>query len=117
MIAESDHYSKINQLTEMVKITKEYLAQMKERYIWRHDSMQSKVKYLSAEYKKNKQQLDRSDTWQSLLQLEEKIRRQGQMKMFFKAKEQQTNYEGDKYACLGIMNEILHNTADEFILL
>lgn len=111
MNGESIHYSNTNQLQDAADITKEYLIQMKERYIQRRDFMSFKVKDVSTEYRKNKQELDNSETWQSLQQLEEKIRRQGQLVFslhkFVKAKEKQTNYEGNKNACLRIMNELL----------
>ena len=110
MVAESAHHSNINQLQERAEVAKEYLIQMKERYIHRRNFLSSKVKDVSAEYRKYKQELDGSETWQSLLQLEEKIRRQGQvvlsLQQFVRTKEQQTNYDGDKNECLRIMNDL-----------
>jgi hypothetical protein len=111
MLSESDHYSDLNRLQELAEITKAYLIQMKERYISRRDFMNSKVREVSENNEEKKNALENSDTWKSLLELEEKLRRQGQvvftLQKFVQAKEQQTNYETMKSACLKTMNELL----------
>ena len=83
---------------------------MKERYIQRHDFMESKVKLVSTMYEKNKATLNNNETWKSLLDLEENLRRQGQLifslNEFVKTKEQRTNYEAIKKECLDTMKSI-----------
>lgn len=108
---EINRYSDLNKLQEVAEITKIYLTQMKERYVQRHDFMESKVKLVSAMYEKNKSALNKNETWKSLLDLEEKLRRQGQvifsLNEFVKTKEQQTNYEAVKNECLQTMRSII----------
>lgn len=62
-------------------------------------------------YEKNKSALNKNETWKSLLDLEEKLRRQGQvifsLNEFVKTKEQQTNYEAVKNECLQTMRSII----------
>ena len=112
---EINHYSDLEKLHEIAEITKVYLIQMKERYIQRRDFMKSTVKDVSTEYKQSKKSLDDSETWKSLLELEEKLRRQGQvtftLQEFVKTKERQTNYETVKSTCLQIINGILVESA------
>ena len=104
-------HSDLNKLQEVAEITKIYLSQMKERYIQRHDFMESKVKIVSAAYEKNKSTLNKNATWKSLLDLEDKLRRIGQvifsLTEFVKAKEQQTNYDVVKKECLQSMKSII----------
>lgn len=104
---ETTKYSDLKSLQESSEITKLYLAQMKERYRRRGDFIKSKVRMLSTTYEKNKLSLDKNETWKSLLNLEEKMRRQGQvifsLQEGIKRKEQQTNYDKMKKECLDIM--------------
>lgn len=108
MQLEYNKYSNLKHLQEESELTKIFLIQMKERYIQRRDFMKSKVKDVSTAYEKNKALLDNSATWKSLLESEEKIRRQGQvifsMQENVKLKERQTNYEALKKDCIEMMN-------------
>ena len=108
MQLEYNKYSNLKHLQEESELTKIFLIQMKERYIQRRDFMKSKVKDVSTAYENNKALLDNSATWKSLLESEEKIRRQGQvifsMQENVKLKERQTNYEAIKKDCIEMMN-------------
>lgn len=108
MQLEYNKYSNLKHLQEESELTKIFLIQMKERYIQRRDFMKSKVKDVSTAYENNKALLDNSATWKSLLESEEKIRRQGQvifsMQENVKLKERQTNYEALKKDCIEMMN-------------
>ena len=110
MQLEYNKYSNLKHLQEESELTKIFLIQMKERYIQRRDFMKSKVKDVSTAYENNKALLDNSATWKSLLESEEKIRRQGQvifsMQENVKLKERQTNYEALKKDCIEMMNII-----------
>ena len=110
MQLEYNKYSNLKHLQEESELTKIFLIQMKERYIQRRDFMKSKVKDVSTAYENNKALLDNSATWKSLLESEEKIRRQGQvifsMQENVKLKERQTNYEALKKDCIEMMNMV-----------
>lgn len=111
MQIELSKFTDLKNLQEVSEITKVYLNQMKERYIQRRDFMKSKVKTASSTYEINKANLEKSDTWKSLLDLEDKIRRQGQviftLQENVKAKEHQTDYESMKKECLNMVNTLV----------
>ncbi len=111
MQIELSKFTDLKNLQEVSEITKVYLNQMKERYIQRRDFMKSKVKTASSTYEINKANLEKSDTWKSLLDLEDKIRRQGQviftLQENVRAKEHQTDYESMKKECLNMVNTLV----------
>ncbi len=111
MRKETHVYADLNRLEESDELTRLYLTQMRERYIQRCDFMRSKVKQISSDYEKNQSILKKSDVWKSLLDLEEKLRRQGQvvfsLQQTVKEKERKTNYEASKRKCLELAHELL----------
>lgn len=111
MRKEHHLYSDLDRLEESDELTRLYLTQMRERYIQRCDFMRSKVKEISSEYEKNQSILNKSATWKSLQDQEEKLRRQGQvvfsLQESVKDKERKTNYESSKSRCLALANKLI----------
>lgn len=111
MRKECNLYSDLNRLEESDELTRLYLSQMRERYVKRSDFLKTKVKEVSTDYERNKKMLKKSTTWNSLLELEDKLRRQAQVVFSLeeqvKAVERKTNYESSKDRCLVLTDEIL----------
>ena len=111
MKKESHLYADLNKLEESDELTRLYLTQMRERYIQRSEFMRSKVKRISSDYERNQSTLKKSNVWQSFLDLEEKLCRQGQvvfsLQQTVKEKERKTNYESSKKRCLEMTNKLL----------
>ena len=103
-------YDDLANLEERADSTREYLIEMKERLYQRGAFMETEAKQLSLRYEKNKDLLERSETWQSLKEFEDKLCRQGQvvhtLKEFVSRKGRQTNYETIKSDCVSIVEEL-----------
>ena len=69
-------FEDVENLEDEEKAKKEYLRQMKDRFLSREEFMASEAKKVSAEYDKAKNLLDSNRVWQSLVTCEDKIARQ-----------------------------------------
>ncbi len=101
-------YSSLEDLEDKEDAAKEYLALMKERYTLRTNFMQAQCEDVSSQYYEMKSELDGSKTWQSLVQYEEKIRRQGQvifaLKDFIQKNGKEAEYDSIRAECINIIN-------------
>ena len=111
MRKENHLYSDLDRLEETDELSRLYLTQMRERYIQRCDFIRSKVNEISSEYEKNQNILNKSATWKSLQDQEEKLRRQGQVVFALQEsvndKQRKTNYESSKSRCLAFANKLI----------
>ncbi len=109
MNKDMEVYRNLDGLKEKEDTAKEYLVLMKERYTLRTNFMRSSCEDLSLQYHEMKSELDDSKTWQSLVQYEEKIRRQGQviyaLKEFIQKKGKEAEYKTIRTECIKIMND------------
>lgn len=118
MKAEMHDYEDLEVVQEKADDTKDYLLQMKERYETRIAHMKKEVKQVSSQYEVYTEKLKRSDTWVSLLDLEEKLRRQGQTVFLLsdtvRAEGRETDFQSVKYKCICAvtgLNDAITNTS------
>ena len=110
MEKEIERFDNLKDLQERAETTKDYLAQMSERYTQRTAAMKEKIAEVSAQYEKNRAKLETNDTWKSLDGLEQKLRHQGQnifaLQEFIEMKGRQSDFEGIKIDCLKMVEEL-----------
>ena len=110
MKVEMNTYEDLEQVQETEDSTRDYLLQMKKRYKKRMEFMKTEVKKVSSQYKVYKEKLSQSETWASLLELEEKLRRQGQavfsLSDSIRINERDTNFNGVKHSCMCIVADL-----------
>ena len=110
MKAEIHTHEDLTQVQEKADETKDYLLQMKDRYTERKAFMKAEVKKVSSQYGVYTEKLKRSDTWRSLLDMEEKLRRQGQAVFLLsdsvRTEGRETDFQSVKHRCTCIVTEL-----------
>jgi len=103
-------FDDVENLEDEEEAKKEYLRQMKDRFLSREEFMASEAKKVSAEYDKAKNLLDSNRVWQSLVTCEDKIARQVQvvhtLQNFVTTHGKQIEYEQIKKKCLHVAEEL-----------
>ena len=111
MKKELDIFDDIGNLQDQAEAKKEYLQQMKERYLTRGEFMICEAKKLSAEYEKANSLLEHNTVWKSLEMCEDKIARQSQvvynLQDFVSTNRKKTEYESIKNNCLDIAEDLI----------